>query len=154
MTATEVKKSIALNRCRMFWRDLKKFLTEPDFPHVYECEWLMEGLLERQLAISEAEMLCESILSRKWEMTLVNYYSIVLGSHWNYDVLHGRRPHPNDQVDMDRAVVAMARADLFITERSLAALCSRAKISTVSILAVYPVQDTDGILDFLRERLS
>jgi hypothetical protein len=154
MSAMEIFRSGCLDRCGAFVRDLEKFADVPTTSvSEYEISWLMSGLIDRGLCVTEAHELRETVLCHKWEAIFVNFFDLILGSRWEHDRLHRQRPNydPNDEIDRWRAAVALGHSDLFITDPYMADLCRRAKVADYTPTAVFSTKQTDGILRFIRQ---
>ena len=157
MSREEIFKAVTMARCGMFWRDLKKFLTNSSAPlNIYEIPWLMEGLQRCGITPGEASVLCELVRHHEWEIIPENYVDLRLGSRWEYEQLQGYKKSykANDEFDRWRASVALLNAQLFITDGYTAGLCADITTLGVSETVVYSVKQLDEISDWTNKILS
>jgi hypothetical protein len=154
MSADEIFRSASLDRCGMFWRDLRKFAAGPTtLASDYEIPWLMTGLIARGLTVAEAQRLAEAVRHHRWEAIPDNFFDLRLGSRWNHDSVRGQRPRydPNDEIDRWRAAVALAHSDLFITDSYIADLCRRARVVDYTPTVVFSTKQSEAILAYLHK---
>ncbi len=155
LKVAEIVENAALERGGWLYRDLDQYAKEPNPDRTnYESGWVMDGLVKRRIDQHEALRLMEAIRDRRGMFTCVNYIDLRLASQMNYDELHGRirRYCPNDDIDRWRAAVAMACAELFITDGDCADLCRRSKLPSMLGVTVFSVRQSKQILGFLRDR--
>lgn len=152
LSPDDIFRSLCVERCEMFARDLSAFVESPAPLETYECGGLMIGLIERGLTKSEAFALMDDGKLRKWLAIPVNFFDLKIGSWWDHDQIHAQRPkyHPNDEIDRLRAAVALSYSNIFITDPYLADLCRRSKISRVSQASTVSTKQHELILEGLK----
>lgn len=152
MCLDEIFRHAAMERSGALWRDLGQFSKGVRSKGGFELPWLIEGLIKYRMSNSEADRLREAVRRGKWAEIMENKIELLLASRWNHDVLHGQRPtyHPNDEIDRWRAVVALSRSDLFLTDKYMAGLCGRVKPIQGLPAKVIPVNRPDEIIRFLQ----
>lgn len=154
---SEVLETATRNRCGMIWRDLVKYAASPMIEgNEFELPRLIDALHGRGLTSGEAELLQEKVANRLWEAIPENYIDLQIGSQWEYEFKckPGRNYEANDEIDRWRAAVALARADLFITDGYVAQICRHPDISRITKTAVYSVAQRCEILDWLGAHLG
>jgi len=156
-TPGEMFLSGAEERTRKLWRDLDRFLVEPATAiGAYEVPWLMQFLIGAGISADEARALVAELRRHRWEQIAVNSFDLLLGAHWDHDIIHRQRPNykSNDEVDRWRAAVALVYSDIFITDSYVTELCRKAKTNDYSATVVFSAKRPKPILECLQNRCS
>lgn len=156
MTIDEIFSCAARERSDALIRDLGHFLEEAKSMEGFEIPWLIEGLIKHQMSDPEIELLREAVRSGKWVGIMENKIDLLLVARWNLDRLQrGRtRYDPNDEIDRWRAVVALSRSDLFITDQGTADLCGRVEPIRGLPAEVIPVNQPEEIIRFVQSSIT
>jgi hypothetical protein len=153
MDVKQIFDQMSAQRCGMAFRDLEKFQSDSTTAiNDYEIPWLMNGLIKRQLTLSEANQLGERIRFHKWEAITENYFDLCLNARWEHDRVRGHRPNykANDEIDRWRAAVALSSSNLFITDKYAASLCHRSgvlDIAGTTVLSITQKDEFRGVLE-------
>ena len=151
LSRIQVLRNIAIDRCGMFWRDLERYGNRPDCSvNAFEIPWLINGLRVMNLTVTEAVQLKEMIRYHDWESIPENYFDLLIGSAWEYEYVRNRRTayDANDEIDRWRAAVALANADVLITDSAFSQLCINAGIANQSNTAIFSVRQINEITEW------
>jgi len=148
MTERELFHAAASQRSGWICNDLDRLLAGQTTENSFKCSWLIEFLISANLCPAEIEALKKAVQHRGWTKIPIHAFEILLGAKWEYDDIRGgvASYSPNDEIDRQRAAVALNHADVFITEGDLANLCRKAKVSDYSKTVVLSVRNPKEIL--------
>lgn len=127
---------------------------------------LARYLQSQKVNRTELLRLKKAILDRKWEGIPVIWYRSLLAAQREIEYRSAlpRKYDVNDEIDLPRMAVALNAASVCITDRSMAALCSRVNRSITSMLkrahvddwtpkSVFAIGETSNAADFIEAEL-
>jgi hypothetical protein len=141
--------AVAEQRSIWICKDLDCLLAGRVTASSFKCSALIEFLISSNLSPAEIEALKRAVQYHGWIKIPIHAFEALLGAKWEYDSIRGGSAayEPNDEIDRERAAVALDYADIFITEGDLANLCHKAKLNDFSQTLVFSVKNPKKILE-------
>ncbi len=113
---------------------------------------LCQGLSHNGITANELRELIERLMNHEWEAIPLHHYHSRIAAKFEYECLRIKRQYnANDEIDRDRAAVALHTSDVFVTDKGNARLSREVDIMPKRLIfsTAFPgSEDAPGLVQF------